>query len=102
MKLLAIIMSFLLLAMVMTPCQEETEVEKDSIELTSKSTSEKHNAPEDNCNAFCHCARCPFSVVIPATDQLIADRSLSFVYRADLTLAIKNISFAIWQPPKLA
>ena len=88
--------------MAMMPCQEQPEKETDTIELASKKTIDEHNFPEDNCSAFCHCARCPFSVIIPETAQLISDKSMMSVYNTDLKATVIHVSFAIWQPPKLA
>lgn len=88
--------------MAMIPCQEHPENETDTIELASKKTTDEHNSPEDNCSAFCHCARCPFSVIIPETEQLISVKSTMSAYDTDLKAAVIHVSFAIWQPPKLA
>ncbi|HEY1025337.1 MAG TPA: DUF6660 family protein [Sphingobacteriaceae bacterium] len=101
MKLISIILSFLILSMALMPCGEGTEAHNDESEMTS-APSDDHSAPDDNCNAFCQCARCPFSVLIPETDQVMAHEMRPSAPPAELSVTVIDVSFPIWQPPKQA
>jgi hypothetical protein len=101
-KFLAIFLSVIMLAMAFDICQD-TDSCADSDETELRKTTEQ--SPEDGepCSPFCHCLRCPFSILLPVmssefskgnpTERKYASTSES------LTVIVQK---AVWQPPKVA
>ncbi len=76
----------------------------DSKELSglAKSGKEKQDKSE-TCNPFCHCACCPFSILLPektAETEIFNFATAKLKYTSDA--APVRISSSIWQPPKYA
>ena len=105
MKIFAFILAFILLALSVMPCMDATEV-NDSMAKTaiSKPGDQHRHGDSDNCSPFCSCSCC---------SVLVTYQALSFYYLHKPVIQAKKysaykpsfyseISFSIWQPPKVA
>ncbi|SKB30357.1 hypothetical protein SAMN05661099_0361 [Daejeonella lutea] len=102
MKFLAIFLSVLMLAIAFDICPD-TDSCSDSDRTELNKSSGKQSEDGERCSPFCHCLRCPFSVLLPLTSAEFFNsnslqRNLTTASQSR-TLSVQN---AIWQPPKAA
>gem|GEM_PF-610268 len=102
-RLFALIMAFLVLALSIVPCADKETSAKDNIksELV-KSTQQKGDPQQDDCSPFCHCTCCAgFSFnnnVATITSPAIITLT---VFSAFLPANLIERSLPVWQPPKI-
>ncbi|WP_416440049.1 DUF6660 family protein [Phnomibacter sp. MR] len=105
MKFFAFIMSIYLLVLSCLPCIDRQEC---NIKAEQKfSVTSQHQHPQDTdeaCTPFCSCSHCPPS----AFYQPVAHNNIATAVFQSLKYPIYNssfsteVSFSIWQPPKIA
>ncbi|WP_207535596.1 hypothetical protein [Desertivirga arenae] len=99
MKVLAIFMTILMLITGVDLCNNLDKNESKASTEMGKS-NEKHS-DEAPCSPFCHCARCPFSVVLPS---VLIELSVSIIKGEKFSeySSMQPVHFAssVWQPPK--
>ena len=105
MKIFAFIMAFMVLALSVMPCMDRSDTINGSTKTAfSKSDTQKEHSDSDDCSPFCTCSCCSASVF---------HQVLAFSHSQKPVFQIKKypiytpsfcseISFSIWQPPKLA
>ena len=104
MKIIAIILSFYVLALTAKPCiDDEKDMAKHQTEFTQTSQDAHHHSDKDNCSPFCTCNCCATSVIFQ--EYLVQMNSFSFFEKQ--YFPVSNIFFSdplasIWQPPKIS
>ena len=105
MKIFAFIMAFTILALSVMPCMDGSFANNGKVNTeVSKTDNQKEHGNTDDCSPFCTCSCCSASVI---------HQTLSFnyfykpVFQEKKYSAYKpsfysDISFSIWQPPKIA
>lgn len=100
MKLLAVFMTILMLFTGFDLCEDQDSSENEGRVEVGKTSDDNHQE-EEPCTPFCHCARCPFSVVLPSVSR---QHIISFlkIEKFDGYISPTPIQFSpsIWQPPK--
>lgn len=102
MKVLAIFMTVLMAFAGFDLCREDNAMR--SVEGVQLSPSENGaHCGSDVCNPFCHCVRCPFSVLLSQQQSLILGHQL-LTHDFPVTAAGHpvRVSNSVWQPPRLA
>lgn len=103
MKLLAFILSFLMIGLSALPCADEDFMAGSNQTGPALSKQhDQHDEHDDACSPFCHCTCCAsFSINhIPFTSSsLIITDARS--YSSYLPGIIINYSLPVWQPPKI-
>lgn len=98
-KLISILLSFLILLSNFDFCQEEDAMSPGQIELAQ--TDDESCNDELPCAPFCHCTRCPFSVIVPAFEkEKSLELQLSAVSITETCGSTKTVVNSVWQPPK--
>jgi len=105
-KLFTLIFSFYLLALAVLPCSDKEDCKYMGSEQTTFSTTDHsdHEQDTEHCSPFCMCACCgqtcgfiyyqtDLGLNFPTTSQKIVVYQSSFV---------SEVSFSIWQPPKIS
>lgn len=105
MKFFAFIMSIYLLVLSCIPCNDKQECSAKAEQKISAIPSHQHQQPVDEaCTPFCSCSHCPAS----AFYQSVAHNNIATAVFQSLKYPIYNysfsteVSFSIWQPPKIA
>jgi hypothetical protein len=102
MKLLWLIIAAYLLTLAVYPCSE------GRLCATVENSPENHKQGHESkqCSPFCICAHCPASAMYPTTsiemDESLVAISYSQQPSAYSFFFTKNVSFEIWQPPKIS
>ncbi len=99
MRSFIVIMIFLVLKMAILPYGDEISPTLTDSILIEK--SDKAQDPPENCNAFCNCSRCFFSVMLPDIQVPINPFMGHSNNAALLISSVSEGCFSIWQPPKL-
>jgi hypothetical protein len=106
MKFFALIMSFLMLALPVLPCADDSEsFSSDNAKTTiaKQNNHEQEQEHNDNCSPFCHCSCCAgFSINHFATGSTSVILPGSKSYISHLQGDLIEHSSSIWQPPQLA
>jgi len=104
MKIIAIILSFYVLALTALPC---IEVNKDlashQIEISSQTQDTHNHGDTDRCSPFCTCNCCATSVIFQ--EYLVQLNSYSFYEKQYFPVSSNFFSdplASIWQPPKIS
>ena len=105
-KVLTLLFSFYILALSCMPCSDKDDCNYVSADQSTFATTEHsdHDSDTENCSPFCMCACCGQSC---SFTHFQADLSLNFptiaqkvsVYKAIFS---SEVSFSIWQPPKIS
>lgn len=95
-------MTVILLLAGFDSCKEASAGESNEKKELCKTENGDHDE-EPPCAPFCHCVRCPFSIVIPVHMTnlhpiRVRGNEFDFILPGKPT----NVSFSIWQPPKHA
>ncbi|WP_207420382.1 hypothetical protein [Desertivirga brevis] len=102
MKVLAIFMTILMLITGVDLCNDLDSYERNVRKEVGQADNGKH-PDEKPCSPFCHCARCPFSVILPSILNVL---NISFIksekYEAYSVTYSIQFAVSIWQPPKAA
>ncbi|HKC67177.1 MAG TPA: DUF6660 family protein [Bacteroidia bacterium] len=96
-----ILFNLYILLLCSMPCTDICSDDKDSTQK-SEITDKPANPHEDEtCSPFCNCFCCGSIAVVVSllTDIISTEFSLDKVVKPEL-IKIKNISSAVWQPPK--
>lgn len=104
MKILALIMAFLVLALSVMPCADSQVLagkEGTTTELT-KTGKQQNNPIQDDCSPFCQCSCCAgFSinhfVASVTTVQYLSDNPTNDFLPSEVI----EVSLPIWQPPQI-
>lgn len=106
MKVFAIFMTIIMLLTGVDVCKEASGCESGEKTELCKMEKDAHEPDHDQelpCAPFCHCARCPFSIMIPVQiANLNPIRLEGYNFNSILLGKPSDVSFSIWQPPKLA
>ncbi len=104
MKFLLAIVSFWMLCLSFIPCTDASECDVQGNTTISAVSNHQHNHKAEHCTPFCTCSCCAIAVC--------SHRLISFSFQKQLfkkkTYAMlpappcQNITFAIWQPPRLS
>ncbi|MGK4567447.1 DUF6660 family protein [Flavobacterium sp. 3HN19-14] len=103
MKWLLTIFSIYLISLTVLPCHDSAEC---SVGKTKIAASHSHSDEDEQCSPFCSCACCgvqiaqfsPHVFLLRKNEPVIIDRQPSFYVSA----FAEEMSFSIWQPPKLS
>jgi hypothetical protein len=103
---LTLIFSFYILALSCMPCSDKDDCNYMSADQSTFATTDHsdHDSDTENCSPFCMCACCGQSCIFT---HFQADFGLNFptvaqkvsVYKATFS---SEVSFSIWQPPKIS
>jgi len=106
MKLFQLILSFYILLLSCFPCGDRLECnEKNELKISASLEHKAHSHETESCTPFCTCSCCAASTVlyyssasvkVPKVDFAI----IQFPHYADSFRP--ELSFSIWQPPKIA
>ncbi|WP_374164521.1 hypothetical protein [Arcticibacter sp. MXS-1] len=99
-RIFAVLLTLIMLGAGLDLCSaEELCYGKDCKELAGPAKSKQNS---DDCRSpFCHCPRCPFSVLISQSRALQAPAIiLSVNYPVFEERAVPDVSSSIWQPPR--
>lgn len=106
MKYLTFIMAFLILGLSCLPCADNAytmNAGKAKSEMIKKASTENETDHNDDCSPFCNCTCCAgFSI-----NHSIASISSIVVFSSNrfssyLPANISEVSFPVWQPPKIS
>ncbi len=105
-KVLTLIFSFYLLALSVMPCSDKDDCKYQSTGQSTFATTDhsSHDSDTEHCSPFCMCACCGQSC---SFTHFQADLSQYFptvaqkvsIYKAFFS---SEVSFSIWQPPKIS
>ena len=107
MKLLAFILSFIILGLSCLPCSDTKVFPKNdvssSIEIV-KTHSEHQSSHQDLCNPFCSCFCCGTTSEIPKALSVvpIVHRYISSYEDTYTSNFIQSVFLPVWQPPQLS
>ncbi|WP_394331815.1 DUF6660 family protein [Pedobacter steynii] len=105
MKLLACILSLIIIGLTFMPCEDGQLSNLSSAKsVISKSDIHDQNEPlKDGCPPFCICSCCSIMAIIK--DE-VTSLSIPYIQRetnsAAYSASITHANFSIWQPPKLS
>lgn len=108
MKVIALILSILISALVIIPCSDGITCEEvNKSQQVQKSTSHNHSDDKgDVCSPFCTCTCCGYSFFVLTTPSFYLIESKAIMISCSSTLYKSNFSstyfYSIWQPPKIA
>ena len=103
MKIIALIMAFLVLALSVMPCGDANAASegKSKTEL-GKSHNEDDNSQQDDCSPFCTCTCCAgFSINHFIASLTPIPPYESTAAAAHLPASVLDVALPIWQPPQL-
>jgi len=102
MKILAIFMTVLMAFAGFDFCKDDGVTHRGEGVQLSRAESGAH-CGSDVCNPFCHCVRCPFSVLLSQQQSLILGHQL-LTHNFPVTVSGHpvRVSNSVWQPPRLA
>ncbi|MBP7273666.1 MAG: hypothetical protein KA974_07480 [Saprospiraceae bacterium] len=105
MKIFTLIFSFYLLGLSCLPCgdKEECTVKADTT-ISAPINHDNHSQDTEHCTPFCACSCCAASVTFPTMasykiPKRIFPTTKYPVYNISYS---SQVSFSIWQPPKLS
>ncbi|MCF2444474.1 hypothetical protein L0657_10950 [Dyadobacter sp. CY345] len=106
MKIFKLILCFYILTLSCFPCGDVREC-NDGTEPEISATSEHkdHTHTTEACTPFCTCSCCSASTVFQYTAAAVDTPKIIFAslkFPGYKTLDLSEISFSIWQPPKIA
>ena len=105
MKIFAFIMALIVLALSVMPCMEGGFANNGSAKTEiSKAGNQKEHGNSDDCSPFCSCSCCSGVVFFQAFSFNYLDKPvfLAKKYSVYKPSFYSDISFSIWQPPKMA
>jgi hypothetical protein len=105
MKIFAFIMAFTVIALSIMPCMDESEFNLAKVKTAvSKATSQSEHQESDNCSPFCSCSCCSASVTyqLIGYSYCLTSQFQGKKYSTYTSSSYSEMSFTIWQPPKLA
>jgi hypothetical protein len=106
MKFIAFIMALLMLVLPALPCEDDAETadaRKAKIEMAKQDNHQEEPEHGDSCSPFCHCTCCAgFSI-----NHFFAASSFTVFfdgksYTSYLPVNIIEVSYSIWEPPKIS
>jgi len=101
MKLLTVIFSFYILFISCMPCTDVADFKQTgNLKITQPTCSNPHE--DETCSPFCVCFCCGSVAVNTtiSTEIKIVEFNQEKTFKNN-PIKIKNISFSIWQPPKI-
>jgi hypothetical protein len=104
MKYLTIIFSLYMTMLTLMPCQDNEDIAKSSLTVSSLQKSSKgiEHHEQEACPPFCTCACCSVSRHFPIVNEQVVIFSFSRVpYTSYRMPAISEQPIDIYQPPKL-
>ncbi len=87
------------------PCGDRNECNVKAVQTISATTNhEKHNHDTEHCTPFCTCSCCATSVVHTDISYFMIDKPQfqSVKYPPLVSSFFPQITYAIWQPPKIS
>lgn len=87
------------------PCGDRNECNIKAAQTISAATNhEKHNHDTEHCTPFCTCSCCACSVVYTDISNITVLKSQiqSIKYPVLASSFFPQVSYAIWQPPKIS
>lgn len=104
MKFFALIMSVWLLILSCLPCGDSREYnDRGATAISAKTDHQQRKQGIEHCTPFCSCSCCSISLSYPnILTYTIANKLFTTKkYSAYSTPFCKEVSLAIWQPPKI-
>jgi hypothetical protein len=104
--MLTLLLSIYLLVLACLPCGDREECKEPAQTcLRADTRSESHDHLAEHCTPFCTCTCCAAAVCAVRTQSIPAEPAP--FYEEDAYLRYRSpfyaaVSFAIWQPPRLA
>jgi len=105
MKFFAFIMSFYLLGLSCIPCGDREDCNARPEQTISVSTNhQEHKNPIEACTPFCSCSCCPASAFYQPLSHFNVVKTVfqSLKYPVNNSSFCSEVSFSIWQPPKIS
>lgn len=105
MKIFAFIMALTVLALSVLPCTDASEVFDNTTKSAISKSDNQHSPNEsDDCSPFCSCSCCAASATyhVQAVNYLHKPLNQEKQYAGFKPSFYSEISFSIWQPPKIA
>ena len=102
MKIIALIMAFLVLALSVMPCADTNAMGANAITKISKQSQPQEDNHTDACSPFCTCTCCAGIAFLSALKKpALVSAPNSPVYSSIITPRLFSIALPVWQPPKL-
>ncbi|MFN0082794.1 MAG: DUF6660 family protein [Ferruginibacter sp.] len=105
MKIFAVIMSIYLLGLSCIPCGDKEERNaKGAQTISAIKHQHQHDNTNDACTPFCSCSCCPASAFFQPLSHFSIYKVVfpSKKYPVYNSSFCPQVSFSIWQPPKIA
>jgi len=106
MKIFALFLSFYILLLAGSPCGDGQECDgEEGIAISMTSKHQEHTHQSEACTPFCTCSCCAASTVFQFSIASVKIPKTIFAavkYPQYLVSSRPEISFSIWQPPKIA
>jgi hypothetical protein len=102
MKIIAYILSLVILSLTVVPCMDKTE---DNIlrKIDITQNTQNHQQDSDHCSPFCACFCCASSITNQANISHLNLIAFSQKLNTEYLLSFASQDFtSIWQPPKLS
>ena len=102
MKIFALIMAILVLALSIMPCADGGANESEATTIVKKANHQQSDPQQDDCSPFCQCSCCgTFSPNHSITTLSYIPSCLIISKSSFLPANIIEVALPIWQPPQL-
>jgi hypothetical protein len=105
MKFLFFFLGFFLLYLSCLPCSDSTECNaKAEVKISASTNHQEHNHTKEACTPFCTCSCCAASAFYNSLNKVQAVKIAfqSEKYPLHNENFNSEVSYSIWQPPKIA
>ncbi|MEK6616127.1 MAG: DUF6660 family protein [Bacteroidota bacterium] len=102
MRYLSFIVAVYMLALAITPCIEKDECAGNEVVCFHCDNSQNTQHHNETCNPLCLCNCCGGVTIVSNSDNIL----IAQIFSEELSVYTQNspseISFSIWQPPKVS
>lgn len=105
MRFFTLLLSIYLLVLSCVPCEDSEECNVKGVYTISQAANhDQHNHDTENCSPFCTCSCCPASAFYQPLPYFDISKGVfqSEKYPIYSPSFCSEVSFSIWQPPKIS